>query len=100
MLRFLYEEVHNTKKIDKQLPVYGCTELKQYLKSKKDADRGNNKMPGESQRINEMLEQYPNFNILIEKLSLEKYNKKKGNAGPSNKMDMDIIQMQKIINIT
>ena len=80
---------------ERQLPVFGCYELKQYLKTKKDAERGNKKMPGEAQRINDILEPYPNFSFLIDKLALERHSKKKI---ISNKIDMP--QMPKFMSIT
>ena len=52
-------------------------------------------MPGEALRINDALEPYPNFSILIDKLTLDKSSKKKRDS-----TKLDVAQMQKIINIT
>ena len=61
-MRYVYDKAYETP-----LPVFGCFELKQFLKSKKDAERGNVKMPSDHFRINEMLKPYPSFQVIVEK---------------------------------
>lgn len=71
MLRYAFEK-QNSK--TQHLPVFGCFELKQYLKSKKDAERGNTKLPSDQYRINEMLKPYPDFTLLLDKPNQKKEN--------------------------
>ena len=62
--------LHNDSELS--LPIFGCFELKQYCRSKKDTDRGIIRMPGDQTRINLRLDPFPNFRLLLDYLKQRK----------------------------
>ena len=68
-----FNEKNDSLFVNKNLSIFGCYELKEYYKSKKDFERGIEKKPGENLLI--YLEPCLNFQIFIDylrKLKAEK----------------------------